>query len=100
MGNFLTYICSDTEFLQILKQIKIIEDQFYLINKNSVVSLKLEEKFEKLINKLKNPNSNNTNEIIAESKEVLRKLLKIYIFILVILLRIKIFVINKRKLNF
>ena len=74
MGNFLAYICSDTEFLQILKQIKIIEEQFYNINKKSVVTLKLEERFERLINKLKNPDSTDINHIILEAKEVLKRL--------------------------
>ena len=68
MGNFIRYICDDTEFLDILNQIEKIERQFYVINRNSRISIQLEKKFESLIEKLKNPNEKDINKFIIMKK--------------------------------
>ena len=74
MGSFLSSICSEAEYIGILKQIKIIENKFNEMNKNSTHNIQYEEKFEELVSKLKNPECTDIYETTQKAKELLVKM--------------------------
>lgn len=74
MGSFLSSICSESDYINILKQIKTIENKFNEINKKSSSNIEYEEKFEELVSKLKNPECTDVQETTEKAKELLIKM--------------------------
>jgi len=74
MGSFLSSICSESDYISILKQIKTIENKFNEINRKSTSNIQYEEKFEELVSKLKNPECTDVYDTTEKAKELLIKM--------------------------
>ena len=74
MGSFLSSICSESDYISILKQIKTIENKFNEINRKSTYNIQYEEKFEELVSKLKNPECTDVYDTTEKAKELLVKM--------------------------
>ena len=74
MGNFLASICTDSEYINIINELRKIERLFQEFNLKSKLSMKYEEKFEILVQKIKNPDCHDIESSIHDARRILSKL--------------------------